>query len=95
MEFLKAELAFFSNAKIYRRDHLVRLVESTVNLPQLDVIPRQQQYYGMEKGFLVCNSNYAVIGIIIPFATIKKEFGSVDKVSIVQCKLSLGQVTLV
>ncbi|KAF4630582.1 hypothetical protein G7Y89_g7557 [Cudoniella acicularis] len=39
MEFLKAELAVFSNAKNYRRDPLVPLVVPTVNLPYFDVIP--------------------------------------------------------
>jgi aspartate-semialdehyde dehydrogenase len=51
MEFLKAELAVFSNAKNYRRDPLVPLVVPTVNLPHLDVIPHQRQHYGLKKGF--------------------------------------------
>lgn len=37
MEFLKANLAVFSNAKNYRRDPLVPLVVPTVNLPHLEL----------------------------------------------------------
>jgi aspartate-semialdehyde dehydrogenase len=83
MEFLKAELAVFSNAKNYRRDPIVPLVVPTVNLPHFDVIPHQRKHYGHKKGFLICNSNCAVIGIVIPFAVIQKEFGPVDQVSVV------------
>merc|ERR1712098_274207 len=83
MEFLKAELAVFSNAKNYRRSPLVPLVVPTVNLPHFDVIPHQRKHYNLKKGFLVCNSNCAVIGIVIPFAAIQKAFGPVDQVSVV------------
>jgi aspartate-semialdehyde dehydrogenase len=31
-----------------------------------------------KKGFLVCNSNCAVIGMVIPFAAILEKFGPVD-----------------
>lgn len=42
MEFLKAELAVFSNAKNYRRDTILPLVVPTVDLPHFDVIPHQR-----------------------------------------------------
>lgn len=90
MEFLKAELAIFSNAKNYRRDPIVPLVVPTVNLPHFDVIPHQRKRYGLKKGFLVCNSNCAVIGIVIPFAAIQKEFGAVDQVSVVTMQAVSG-----
>jgi aspartate-semialdehyde dehydrogenase len=83
MEFLKANLAVFSNAKNYRRDPLVPLVVPTVNLPHLEVIPHQRKHYNVDKAFLVCNSNCAVIGIFIPFAALQREFGPVDQVSVV------------
>ena len=83
MEFVKAEFAVFSNAKNYRKDPIVPLVVPTVNLPHFDVIHHQREQYGIKKGFLVCNSNCAVIGIVIPFAAIQKEFGEVDQVSVV------------
>ncbi|TVY40562.1 putative aspartate-semialdehyde dehydrogenase [Lachnellula subtilissima] len=90
MEFLKAELAVFSNAKNYRKDPLVPLVVPTVNLSHFDVIPHQRKQYGLKKGFLVCNSNCAVIGIVIPFAAIQKEFGEVDQVSVVTLQAVSG-----
>lgn len=90
LDFLKANLAVFSNAKNYRRDPLVPLVVPTVNLPHLDVIPHQRKHHGLEKGFLVCNSNCAVIGIVIPFAAIQAKFGPVDQVSVVTMQAVSG-----
>lgn len=90
MEFLKANLAVFSNAKNYRRDPLVPLVVPTVNLPHLDLIPHQRRHYGLEKGFLACNSNCAVIGLVIPFAALQARFGPVDSVSVVTLQAVSG-----
>jgi aspartate-semialdehyde dehydrogenase len=90
MSFLKSNLAVFSNAKNYRRDPLVPLVVPTVNLPHLDVIKHQRQQHGLEKGFLVCNSNCAVIGIVIPFAALQDKFGPVDQVSVVTMQAVSG-----
>src|ERR1700712_2029044 len=90
MAFLKANLPVFSNAKNYRRDPIVPLVVPTVNLSHLEVIHHQRKHYGLEKGFLVCNSNCAVIGIVIPFAALQKEFGPVDQVSVVTMQAVSG-----
>jgi aspartate-semialdehyde dehydrogenase len=90
MEFVKANIAVFSNAKNYRKDPLVPLVVPTVNLPHFDVIPHQRKQFGLKKGFLVCNSNCAVIGIVIPFAALQKEFGPVDQVSVVTMQAVSG-----
>lgn len=90
MEFLKANLAVFSNAKNYRRDPLVPLVVPTVNLPHLDLIPHQRKQRNLEKGFLVCNSNCAVIGLVIPFAALQARFGPVDTVSVVTMQAVSG-----
>ncbi|KAK2045796.1 aspartate-semialdehyde dehydrogenase [Colletotrichum somersetense] len=90
MEFLKANLAVFSNAKNYRRDPLVPLVVPTVNLPHLDLIPHQRKHHSLDKGFLVCNSNCAVIGLVIPFAAIQAVFGPVDQVSVVTMQAVSG-----
>ncbi|KAK7972912.1 aspartate-semialdehyde dehydrogenase [Apiospora saccharicola] len=78
MEFLKANLAVFSNAKNYRRDPLVPLVVPT------------REHYKLEKGFLVCNSNCAVIGLVIPFAALQARFGPVDQVSVVTMQALSG-----
>lgn len=90
MEFLKANLPVFSNAKNYRRDPLVPLVVPTVNLPHLDLIPHQRRQHGLERGFLVCNSNCAVIGLVIPFAALQARFGAVDTVSVVTMQAVSG-----
>ena len=78
MAFLKANLAVFSNAKNRRRDPLVPLVVPTVNLRHLDVLTHQRKHHGLEKGFFICNSDCAVIGIVIPFAALQAKFGPVD-----------------
>lgn len=83
MAFLGANLAVFSNAKNYRQDPLVPLIVPTVNLDHFEVIPNQQDHYKIDKGFLVCNSNCAVIGLVIPFAAIEAAFGPIDVVSVV------------
>ncbi|KAK5169258.1 hypothetical protein LTR04_005942 [Oleoguttula sp. CCFEE 6159] len=90
MAFLKANLAVFSNAKNYRRDPLVPLVVPTVNLPHLDVLKHQRKHYGLDKGFLVCNSNCAVIGIVIPFAALLSKFGPINQVSVVTMQAVSG-----
>lgn len=90
MAFLTANLVVFSNAKNYRRDPLVPLVVPTVNLSHLRLIPYQRSHYSLEKGFLVCNSNCAVIGIVIPFAALQAKFGQVDQVSVVTMQAVSG-----
>jgi aspartate-semialdehyde dehydrogenase len=90
MAFLKAELAVFSNAKNYRRDPLVPLVVPTVNPSHLDVLHHQRKHYGLQKGFLVCNSNCAVIGLVIPFAALQSKFGPIDQVSVVTMQAVSG-----
>ncbi|KAK4870100.1 hypothetical protein LT330_005154 [Penicillium expansum] len=82
MEFVKAEIPIFSNAKNYRRHPLVPLVVPTVNLSHLDIIPHQRKEFGLKKGFLVCNSNCAVIGIVIPFAALQSKYGLVDEIEV-------------
>ena len=90
MEFLNANLPVFSNAKNHRSNPRVPLVVPTVNLSHLDMIPYQRGFYGQKKGFLVCNSNCAVIGIVIPFTAIQAQFGPVDQVSVVTLQALSG-----
>lgn len=90
MAFLKANIPTFSNAKNYRRNPLVPLVVPTVNLPHLDLIPHQRSHFQLEKGFLVCNSNCAVIGIVIPFAALQAKFGEINTVSVVTMQAVSG-----
>ncbi|KAF4463538.1 aspartate-semialdehyde dehydrogenase, partial [Fusarium albosuccineum] len=90
MEFIKADIPVFSNAKNYRRDPIVPLVVPTVNLPHLDLIPHQRSVHKLNKGFLVCNSNCAVIGLVIPFAALQAAFGPISTVSIVTMQAVSG-----
>lgn len=85
----EVELAFarlypvFSNASAYRMDPLTPLVVPTVNLAHMSLIPAQRQHLkSEEKGFLVTNSNCAVIGIVIPFAALQAKFGRISEVSV-------------
>jgi aspartate-semialdehyde dehydrogenase len=89
MAFLKAELKVFSNAKNYRRDPIVPLVVPTVNPEHLEVLHHQRKHFGLKKGFLVCNSNCAVIGVVIPFKALEK-LGSIDAVSVVTMQAVSG-----
>lgn len=82
MEFIKADIPVFSNAKNHRKNPIVPLVVPTVNLQHLDLIHHQRKQLGMKKGFLVCNSNCAVIGIVIPFAALQAKFGPVEYVEV-------------
>ena len=61
-----------------------------MNLDHLDVLPHQRKHYKLDKGFLVCNSNCAVIGIVIPFAALQAKFGPVEAVSVVTMQAVSG-----
>ena len=89
MAFLEAELKVFSNAKNYRRDPIVPLVVPTVNPEHFEVLNHQRKHFGLNKGFLVCNSNCAVIGVVIPFKALEK-FGPIDAVSVVTMQAVSG-----
>ncbi|EED13991.1 aspartate semialdehyde dehydrogenase, putative [Talaromyces stipitatus ATCC 10500] len=82
MEFIRAEIPIFSNAKNYRKHPLVPLVVPTINPSHLDMIPHQRKEFNLKKGFIVCNSNCAVIGIVIPFAALQSKFGPVEEVEV-------------
>ena len=51
MEFMKADIPVFSNAKNYRRHSIVPLVMPPVNLSHLGLIPHQRKHFGLKKGF--------------------------------------------
>ncbi|KAJ5152725.1 aspartate semialdehyde dehydrogenase [Penicillium canariense] len=82
MEFIKAEIPIFSNAKNYRKHPLVPLVVPTVNPSHLEMIPHQRKEFNLKKGFIICNSNCAVIGIVIPLAALQSKFGPVEEVEV-------------
>ena len=69
---------------------MVPLVVPTVNLPHLSLIPHQRKHNNLTKGFQVCNSNCAVIGLVIPFAALQVRFGPIDFVSVVTLQAVSG-----
>ncbi|KAF2456948.1 hypothetical protein BDY21DRAFT_386339 [Lineolata rhizophorae] len=88
--FVRADLPVFSNAKNHRRDALVPLVVPTVNLAHLAAVPRQRAARGLAKGFLVCNSNCAVTGVVIPLAALQARLGPVAAASVVTMQAVSG-----
>lgn len=82
-DFLKANLRVFSNAKNHRTDSLVPLVVPTVNLNHLDILKHQRTTYGLDKGFIVCNSNCAVVALVVPLAALQEKFGPIECCSVV------------
>ena len=90
MAFLKANIPVFSNAKNYRKDPLVPLVVPTVNSPHLSLIPYQRKQHKLDKGFLICNSNCAVIGVVIPLAALQQKFGPINDVTVVTLQAISG-----
>ncbi len=89
MAFLKANVAVFSNAKNYRLDPLTPLIVPTVNLGHTKLIPAQRRHHKLDKGLLVCNSNCAVTGLVVPFAALQR-LGDIDQVSIVTMQSMSG-----
>ncbi|KOS19942.1 putative aspartate-semialdehyde dehydrogenase [Escovopsis weberi] len=90
LEFVRAEMPVFSNAKNHRRDPLVPLVVPTVNLPHLGAIPAQRASRKLTRGFLVCNSNCAVVGLVTPFAALQAALGPIAAVSVVTMQAVSG-----
>lgn len=90
MAFLKANFAVFSNAKNYRLTPQVPLIVPMVNPGHIDTIPAQRKHYQLGKGLLVCNSNCAVIGLVIPAAALIQKFGPIDQVSMVTMQAVSG-----
>ena len=66
------------------------LVVPTVNLSHLDLIPHQRKARGFGQGFQVCNSNCAVIGLVIPFAALQARFGKIKECSVVTLQAVSG-----
>ncbi|KAL8838712.1 MAG: hypothetical protein Q9170_002014, partial [Blastenia crenularia] len=87
--FLQADFAVFSNAGNHRMAPFVPLIVPTVNITHLQMIPAQRLHYKTQKGFLVCNSNCAVVGIVVAFAALSK-LGPIDRASTVSMQAVSG-----
>ena len=90
MVFLKANFAVFSNAKNFRLACLVPLIVPVVNPGHIESIPTQRRHYQLDKGLLVCNSNCAVISLVIPAAALIQRFGPIQRVSMVTMQAVSG-----
>lgn len=55
------------------------------------MIQSQRDHYNLDKGFLVCNTKSAIIGLVITFATIEAAFGLIDGVHVVTEQALLGE----
>lgn len=62
----------------------------TVNISHLSLIPHQRQSNSLERGFIVCNSNCAVVGLVIPFTAIQEKLGAIESVSVVTMQAVSG-----
>ncbi|CAO3628290.1 unnamed protein product [Cunninghamella echinulata] len=80
MEFLKADLVVFSNAKNYRRDPVVPLMVPTVNSNHFDIIPHQREVYGLKKGFMITNANCSTTGLVVPLKALQDAFGPMTQI---------------
>ena len=84
-----ANFAVFSNAKNHRLAPLIPLIVPTVNLGHTQLIPAQRRHYNLTKGLLICNSNCAVVGIVVPFAALQR-LGPLDQVNVVMMQALSG-----
>jgi aspartate-semialdehyde dehydrogenase len=87
--FLKANFAVFSNAKNHRLGSLIPLIVPTVNLGHTQLIPAQRRHFDLHKGLLICNSNCAVTGVVVPFAALQR-LGPLNQVNIVTMQALSG-----
>jgi aspartate-semialdehyde dehydrogenase len=87
--FLEADFAVFSNAGNHRMASFVPLLVPTVNISHLQMIPAQREHYGRKKGFLVCNSNCAVVGLVVPFQALQK-LGAIEQATVVSLQAISG-----
>ena len=56
----------------------------------MSIIPHQRRQHNLENGFLVCNSNCAVIGLVIPIVAMQLQFGPIDQISVVTMQAVSG-----
>ncbi|KAF4589579.1 aspartate-semialdehyde dehydrogenase [Ophiocordyceps camponoti-floridani] len=88
--FLRSNLPIFSNAKNHRRNPQVPLIVPTVNITHLPLVTHQRTCRSLTRGLLVCNSNCAVVGIVLPLAALQASFGPVSTVSVVTLQALSG-----
>lgn len=73
--FARAGFPVISNSSCYRMEEDVPLLIPEINHEHLDLIPRQQQKRGFDKGFIVTNPNCGVVSFAPPLAALDRRFG--------------------
>ncbi|MCC7430930.1 aspartate-semialdehyde dehydrogenase [bacterium] len=74
LECAKLGLAVVSNASNYRMEKDVPLIIPEINSDHLSVLPFQQKKRGFKKGFIVTNSNCAMMFFTLVFGAIQTKF---------------------
>lgn len=89
MAFLQADFVIFSNAATHRlKTPMIPLCIPPVNIEHLDIIPAVRRQC-KSKGFLVCNSNCAVVGIATPLKALAA-LGRIKEASVVTMQAVSG-----
>jgi aspartate-semialdehyde dehydrogenase len=73
--FARAGYTVISNSSSYRMDEDVPLMIPEINPDHTDLIQRQKEKRGFDKGFIVTNPNCAVISFTPPLAALHRKFG--------------------
>ena len=61
-----------------------------VNAGHIEVIPAQRKHYGLDKGMIVCNSNWVVVGLVILAKALIQKIGPIESVSMVTMQAISG-----
>jgi aspartate-semialdehyde dehydrogenase len=73
--FARAGYPVISNSSSYRMDEDVPLLIAEINGDHVDLIKKQRENRGFEKGFIVTNPNCAVVSFAPPLAALHRKFG--------------------
>lgn len=73
--FAKAGYPVISNSKNHRMDPLVPLLIADINPDHIDIIPKQKEAYGYDKGFIVTNPNCSTIGLVMGLQPLQQAYG--------------------
>ena len=71
-------------------DPKVPLIIPTVNINHLSIVGHQRSLNHPKYGFIVCNSNCAVVGVAVPIQALQEKFGTVSQASVVTMQAVSG-----
>src|SRR3954453_5219920 len=73
--FARAGYPVISNSSSYRMDEDVPLLIAEINGDHVELLKKQRENRGFEKGFIVTNPNCAVVSFAPPLAALHRKFG--------------------